>query len=275
MNESFSVLMSTYAGERAEHLEAALRSLEEQLVQPAEVVLVVDGPVPEELEDVLRRAREFVQLEIIRLPTRGGLASALNAGLPFCTTDWVARMDSDDICVPERFYVQFQMIAGDPSLDLIAAWHAEFDADPQLTTSVKSAPAHHDAIARRLRWRNVLSHPTVVVRRAVLEAVGGYSDVTLLEDWDLYLRLLRHGARFAVAQAPLVHVRVSGHAERRGGLRYALREFAFRARCLRRGDIGLLEFLVLSLGYGCWRLLPARGRRLLYPLVRTRAEVAP
>ncbi len=269
----FSVLMATYAGERPEWLEAALRSVVDQTLPPKEIVLVLDGPVGPEHDEVLRRTEDEVPLTLVRLPKRSGLAAALNAGIPACQSDWIARMDSDDISLPTRFQRQAELLAADPRLGLVAAWHAEFEDEAKtMPLRVKTTPAEHQVIARRLRWRNVLSHPTIVVRRSALAAVGGYRDARLLEDWDLYLRLLRSGVRFGAVQEPLVRVRTAAHAHRRGGLRHLASDLQFRRECLRRGDICFFEFAALTVAYSGWRLMPSSARTLLYPLARRRGN---
>jgi glycosyltransferase involved in cell wall biosynthesis len=267
----FSVLMATHEGESAANLSAALHSVFDQTSPPEDVVLVLDGPVGDEQEHVINALSQQAAcpLHLVRLPARSGLAHALNAGLPSCRSEYIARMDSDDVSVPTRFETQSRVLKEHYHIDVLASWHAEFVDDPERPIRTKQAPEPHEEIVRILRWRNVLSHPTIVVRRSALEAVGGYHPMGLLEDWDLYLRLARHGAVFQVVPEALVKVRISQHAERRGGFGYFRDDFRFRYICLRRGDIGIFGFVLTVAVYGCWRLMPARGRRMLYPLWRT------
>lgn len=268
----FSVLLSTYARERPEHLDQALRSIAEQTLPPAEMVVVLDGAVePAQLEVVDRVGSSFPWLPLrqVALPENRGLAAALNAGLEACTQPWIARMDSDDIAVPERFEVQWRALQADPVIDVLGAWHVEFESDPELTERLKTTPASHDVIARTLVWRCPISHPTIVVRASLLKAVGGYRSVPYLEDYDLYMRLLGRGARFAAVQSPLVRVRAThDQYRRRGGLAHLRAEWRFRWDCLRRGDLSIGQFVATTSAYTVFRLLPARLRAESYRLVR-------
>lgn len=269
----FSVLMSTYAGERAAHLAAALDSLDAQTLPAAEVVLVLDGPVDGEQEHVIAAfaARHRSPVHVVRSPRAQGLPGALNLGLGAVTQPWVARMDSDDVCAAERFAVQAAALAADPGIDLLASWHDEFADDPGRVERVKRTPPDHEAIVRAMRWRGIISHPSIVVRRAMLEAVGGYRDVRFLEDHDLYWRMVTAGARLGCVQRSLVSVRTAhGQIGRRGGWRYVRSEWRYRYDCWRRGNLSLPVFLASASAYTVFRLVPVPVRRALYRFVRAR-----
>src|SRR5215204_4995354 len=129
---SISVLMSTYAKEKASNLEAALESLWTQTELPDEVVLVLDGPVGAEQEEVVARfaARGGLpELVVVSLEANQGLAKALNAGLERCRGTYVARMDSDDLCQPDRLAVQVGYAQRHPDMDVICSWSDEFFDD--------------------------------------------------------------------------------------------------------------------------------------------------
>lgn len=268
-----TVLMSTYAGEVPDHLDQALASLFGQRTPPEQCVLVVDGPVPDALEAVLARweaAASRIDLVLIRLPENRGLAEALRAGMQKCGCQYVMRMDADDIMAPDRVARQWDALSRDPSVDVLASWHAEFEDAPDRVLRFKRTPERHEEIARALRWRCVISHPTIVFRKIAVERVGGYrAKYGFLEDHDLYMRLLKDGARFAAVQEPLVKVRVSrAQLARRGGARYVANEWRFRYDCLRQGLLTPLEFLMGSCIYTAFRMLPVSLKPLAYRVVR-------
>ncbi len=158
----FSVLMTTYAGERAEFLEAALLSIIDQTLVAAQIVLVVDGPIDAAQHAVLDRGAEqataagsqFIQVDRAQC---GGLAIALNHGLRHCSEPWIARMDSDDHAPPHRLAMQWEFLAAHPDIDVLAGYQMEFSAHPAQVDRVKTIPERHDDIARVLRWRNPIS----------------------------------------------------------------------------------------------------------------------
>jgi glycosyltransferase involved in cell wall biosynthesis len=268
-----SVLMSTYAGEIAENLDQSLQSIARQTVLPDQVVLVVDGPIDARQQEVIRGYAQdhgFPQMTVVTLPSSQGLAGAMNQGLRYCKSDYIMRMDSDDICAQDRLELQLDFVKSRPETDIVSSWSEEFFGDgarPQL----KVSPVGHDAIVRALRWRNVLVHPTVLVRAETLRAVGGYrGQFQKLEDYDLFVRLTLHGAKFHVIPKVLVRVRSSiGQRSRRGGLGHALSELRFRAACLGAGFINLREFLLITLLYLTFRLASPAARRRLYALARS------
>ena len=108
--KEFSVLISVYAREQSDYLRSALHSVFEQTVPPTEVVLVEDGPLTTELEAVITDfCEKYNTLKIVKLAKNMGLGNALNIGLSACTYDLVARMDSDDLSLPNRFEAQLKV----------------------------------------------------------------------------------------------------------------------------------------------------------------------
>ena len=259
-----SVLISTYASERDAHLRASLQSLIEQSTPPDQIVLVVDGPVPAAQERVIEefadntRALDFI---VLRLPKNVGLAAAMNEGLSVCSGEWTMRMDSDDICLPDRLRLQLSYALSHPEVDVVSSWSEEFYPDD--TTQIKVSPVQHEHIVAALRWRNVLVHPTILIRTSVLRAVGGYrSKYKFLEDYDLFVRLALAGYRFHVVPKTLLRFRVTAEQKaRREGMRYMLYELAFRYDCLRRGFLPAHQFVITASLYAMFRLISGPLRR--------------
>lgn len=270
-----SVLISTHAGERPDRLQAALVSIASQTLPPREIVLVCDGFVgPQQervIKDVATRYAEIVW-RIVRLVANVGLGPALNAGLAECRQPYVARMDSDDIAVDDRLAEQLTFLSSHPEVDLLAGWHAEFRDGPDQVLRIKTTPEGHAEIVRKLIWRNVISHPTIMLRRRSLLDLGGYRSIPYLEDYDLYMRLIARGGRLHALQRPLVKVRTnSDQHRRRGGVAYLKSELRFRRDCYRRGNLSFIEFAASVGGYAIFRLMPASIRSASYRLVRVGA----
>ena len=266
-----SVLMATYKAETASNLATALGSIEGQTVLPDQLVLVVDGPVGADQEDVIAAlvARGTIPTTLVRLPRNRGLADAMNTGLTRCLGEFVLRMDSDDICKDDRIEHQIAYAETHPDIDVIASWSEEFfeDGAPSQT---KVTPTVHEGIVRALRWRNVVHHPTLLIRKKALTAVSGYrSDYGFLEDYDLFVRLVLSGARFHAIPKVLVRIRSSdAQRGRRGGFRYLLNDLRFRVECLRTGFLTFRQFIAVTLMYSVFRLVSGTMRRRLYGLAR-------
>ena len=268
--------MSCYRGDNPAFLRLALDSIQNQSLRPRQLVLVVDGPIPRESDAEIERFVENAEdlpVDVLRLPESRRLSGALNAGLPLCNFPWVARMDSDDICNFDRFKTQAGFLRDEPSVDLLASWHAEFFGSPENVLRYKYCAARHEGIARWLPWRNVVSHPTIVVRKSALEEIGGFrTDTGLFEDYDLFLRLLRAGKRFACLPKPLLRFRVSAdHKKRRGGWGYAWLGIRLRLRWWREGLIGIGPALLGSIGLACFAVAPISAKEYLYRTVFRRS----
>ena len=106
--------MSVYQKENPEYLRAAVESVLGQTVPPEEVVLVCDGPLTEALDGVIAEyARQEIAFRVVRLPENGGLGKALNEGLKYCSCEWIARMDTDDLSTPDRCEKQLKFLEED------------------------------------------------------------------------------------------------------------------------------------------------------------------
>ena len=172
-----NVLMSTHKGETGHNLAEALESLYAQTLPPDRIVLVLDGFVGQDQHDVIAfygTDGRGPDLTIVALPSNSGLAHALNAGLAYCDGEFVMRMDSDDICMPDRLALQLAYIKEHPDTDIISSWASEF-AVGEPTEKMKVSPTEHDALAMALRWRNVIAHSAILIRASTLSRVGGYS----------------------------------------------------------------------------------------------------
>ena len=106
----YSVLLSIYYKEKPQYLKEALNSVFKQTVQSQEIVLVKDGPLTDELDEIINNyVSQYPNLKVISLPQNQGLGKALNEGLKHCRYDIVARMDTDDISKPDRFEKQIKI----------------------------------------------------------------------------------------------------------------------------------------------------------------------
>ena len=265
----FSLLMSVYGGDRAEFLRRAFTSsVDEQVRPPDEVVLVEDGPLPRELADCLEElcAASPVPVVRVRLTENGGLAKALEAGLAACAHEVVARMDADDVSLPDRFALQLpQMEAG---ADLVGTALLEIGAHEGDVVGQRTPPTSTAVIARTARLHDPFNHPTVVYRKSAVAAAGGYEHLPLMEDYWLFARMIARGARVANSPQALVLYRVgAGAYSRRGGRQLLRAELALQTRFLRSGFVTPAEYVRNVAVRGAYRLVPAAVRRPAYRLI--------
>jgi glycosyltransferase involved in cell wall biosynthesis len=199
-----SVVLPVYAGADAEHLRLALASVIDQTAPPTEILVVEDGPLRAEQLVVLDGVEAgTVPLRRVRLETNAGVAAAVQAGVEAAASPWIARLDADDIALPHRFDAQLDAISAG-GYDVLGAAMTEFEGDPGNVVGVRRLPEEHADIATFLKRANPVNHPTVVFRRDLALAVGGYRPLRHLEDYDLWARMLVGGARFHNLPEPLL-----------------------------------------------------------------------
>jgi glycosyltransferase involved in cell wall biosynthesis len=266
VTSDFSLLLPVYARDDPAQLVRAFRSaVDEQTLRPTEALIVRDGPIPEALAAVLDElvATSPVPARVLPLERNVGLADALTAGLEVCAYDVVARMDADDVAVPERFAKQLALL--DTGFDLVGAGLYEFEDDESVTIGVRTPPTGEEHIKRYARFHDPFNHPTVVYRRAAVQAAGGYVPVGLMEDYWLFARMLASGARAENIPEPLVKYRVgAGAYRRRGGLAQLRAELRLQRLMRRAGITTPLQMLRNVVIRGGYRLVPEGLRKIAY-----------
>ncbi len=264
----FSVLMSVYDREQPAYLDASLDSLTRSIEPITELVLVEDGPLNKGLRDVIDRYRSRLNIVSVRLPVNGGLPAALNAGLQVCAHSFVARFDSDDLNVPERFGRQLDFLATHPEVGVLGSAIEEFDAVTGAMLGARSLPTSHANLRSFAKLRSPMNHPSVMFRKEVVSRAGGYPDITYFEDYALWVQCIVDGSHLANLDEPLVKMRSGiGQMERRRGWIYVRGEFRFATTFRRAGFFSSFDALLFLLVRVPPRLLPAKLLLNLYAKV--------
>lgn len=271
---SLSVIIPIYSQDSASQFAEALDSVLGQTRVPDEIVIVGDGPVPAELEATVQSLKFKVQSqsqplpngkgnwpEIVYLPQEknGGLGEAMRIAVEMAKGDYIARMDADDICLPDRFEKQLKCFENDADLGVIGGQIADFDGDLQHVTGRRVVPCRHESIVRFMKSRNGMNHVTVMMRKSDLLKAGNYQSLSWFEDYHLWVRMIMSGSRLMNLPDTLVMVRAGkGQIDRRGGWNYF------------RHEVRLFKYMY-SIGFiSCWRFLLNCGERccvrLLMPL---------
>ena len=262
----FSLLMSVYGQEKPQYLKEAIASAMDQTLPPEELILVGDGPLPARLSAAVSElCRKYPAISYVPLAKNVGLGRALAIGFKHCSYDLVARMDTDDICLPHRFAHQMAYLAEHPECAVLGAWIEEFETARPGEGRIKKMPMTAEEILSYGRFRNPINHMTVVFRRERVEAAGGYRHDPLLEDYDLWLRMLAAGDRFYNLPEVLVRMRVEDSTyKRRGGLTYFLHYLQLRRRERELGLLSGLSYVKAVLITALITLVPKTLRKLVY-----------
>lgn len=217
----FSVSICVYGKDNPAHFQDAVNSILDQTVKPSEVVLVVDGLVPQELDSVIKNFESNPVFYVIRLPQNMGHGVARRTGLDNCKYDLVALMDADDLCVPNRFELQLQEFEKNSDIDIVGGNITEFVDKPENIVGKRIVPESDSQIKVYLKKRCPMNQMTVMFKKASIQKVGGYIDWYCDEDYYLWNRMVLANMTFKNIPDFLVNVRVGKDMyKRRGSWKY-------------------------------------------------------
>jgi glycosyltransferase involved in cell wall biosynthesis len=248
-------------------LPAATDSLLAQTEPGWELVAVDDGSTDGSRAGLEGYARRDPRIRVVTAARRG-LAAALQAGLSAARAPLIARMDADDVCLPERLARQRWYLDGHPGVDLVAC-RVRFGGDPARAAGYArhvewaNRLTTHEAIALARFVESPLAHPSVMFRRAVVERLGGYREGDFPEDYELWLRWLEGGARMAKLEDTLLVWNDRPDRLSRRDPRYAAEAFfRVKAEYLARWLAGANAHHPRVVVWGAGRVTRRRARQL-------------
>ena len=258
----FSVSMCVYGGDNARFFKEALESVFNQTRMPDEVVLVVDGPVGQDIDDVIFEYESCFGMKVYRLAENMGHGNARRLGFSKCSYDYVAICDADDVNDLTRFEKQLEEFEKNPALSAISSSCYHFVDDVSNPINEEKLPLFDADIKRFLKTRCPLCQPSVMLKKEEVEKAGGYLDWYHCEDYYLWVRMHMNGAVFANLEEPLVNMRMSqSQMKRRGGLKYFLSMKKLYGFMLKNNVIGIGTYLFnLTSRFIVQILLPANVR---------------
>ncbi len=222
--DKFSVAISVYKNDSPEYFDVALASITtEQTVKPNEIVLVVDGPVPDGINSVIAKYEALYpdMFQVVRLEKNGGLGNALRLAVEKANYELIARMDSDDIALPTRFEQQLICFAQEPKLDIVGGDITEFIGEANNIVGKRVVPQKDADVKAYMQTRCAMNHVTVMYKKSAVLKVGNYIDWFWNEDYYLWIRMQQEDCYFANTGTVLVNVRSGADMyQRRGGKRY-------------------------------------------------------
>jgi glycosyltransferase involved in cell wall biosynthesis len=183
----------------AETLTEAISSILEQTCREFEFIIVDDGST-DATPDILSRVRDR-RVQIVRLDKNLGIVRALQIGIAASSGDFVARMDADDLSLPNRLAIQRSYLEERPGRGLVGT---SFALSESAARSTAGSPLGHAAARLQLHFGNVIAHSSAVFSRKLYDIVGGYrQEAWPAEDYDLWLRMSKE-AEIGVLARPLI-----------------------------------------------------------------------
>jgi glycosyltransferase involved in cell wall biosynthesis len=271
--DKFSVLLSIYHKEKVHYFEQCMGSIwNEQSVKPDQIVLVLDGPLPEGLNNAIENWKSLLGDVLLTIPLHKniGLGGALKIGLKECQYDLVARMDTDDVSTPERFKKQIEFLKSNDDIDVVGTFIKEIDEFNNVVKDVVVYPKEQKDLFIFFQKRDPIAHPTAMFRKSYFEKAGTYSSELLLaEDTLLWYKGFLNHCNFANIDYIGLHFRrESAFYKRRGGFKKSYRLFLFRYFEINKNlNFGLIADIYAFL-YFLMGISPSFIKKIVYNFFR-------
>lgn len=272
--EKYSVLMSVYAKAKPKELATSIQSMLDQTYKPNEFVLVWDGPVGNDLKEVVSAFSQDNpgMFTIVQLPENHGLAYALNVGINASRNELLARMDSDDYSMPDRCEKQVKAFENDKELMLLGTNIGFFEDNPFCELPIKrSYPTDLETIKKILRRNDPFSHPTVMYRKEAVLSCGGYDpELRRRQDYDLFSRMVvNKGYKAANLPDKLLLFRADDdYALRNKNRESCNNRILIQKRIYKRGDCGFVDYMYVLIAMNISKAIPNKLYKVIYRIIK-------
>ena len=263
-----TVLMGVYYKDNPLWLEQSIESIINQTLPPDEYIILEDGKLTEELENVLHKYEGKNGIKIVRFEENRGLGPVLADGVCMASNGLIARMDADDVSDRGRFALQVKAFEDNPKLSIVGGAVREFlGEDINYVISNRNMPETNEDIYKYAHKRNPFAHPTVMFKKEAILKAGNYRKCELFEDYDLWVRVIKDKENecYNVPQV-LVNMRVNDDFyKRRGGLKYIKNIIKFKYRLYKEEHFySFFDFVFSAFGHAIVALVPSKLKRFIY-----------
>lgn len=267
---TYSALLSIYKNDSFSTVRSCIDSLFAQNGNGFdEIIVVLEGEVDDKIIQLLseydRKILKTFHLCDVKGPLNYGLPSCLNYGIHVSESEYIVRIDSDDIAVPNRLEEIRSYAASNPDISLFGAHVQEFNEDMSVPGKLRKVPLTKDDIFRYGGWRNPFNGPAVVFKRKVAIQIGGYPQIASNEDYCFWALFMKLG--YNVGNIDSVHVHMRAGEEiiaRRRGKRYSKGEVDSIKFLYAIGWFSFTKFLFSVITRRAIRLLPLFVLKRIY-----------
>ena len=212
-----TVIMSTYK-EDERLLRESIESILNQTYKDFEYIIILDYPDNDVHKSVIEEyALKDDRIHFYINEKNMGLTDSLNRGLSLCHGEYIARMDADDISLPDRLERQMKYLEKN-HYDLIGGITEMINENGSLLYSIKSVPTDPKKINKALRYSQCIAHPTWLGKKEVFEKNAGYRHMPLCEDYDFTLRAVLNGFVISNLNEPVLKYRMTSNSISRSNL---------------------------------------------------------
>lgn len=204
-----TVLMCTYK-EKEEHLRKAIESILDQTIKNFEFLIVIDNPKNLEHRRIVEAyATSDDRINVFINKKNIGLPQSLNKGLLLAKGDLIARMDADDIAIPERLEREFEFLTQNPSYKVISVNKVIIDENDKEISRGSELPSDFSLTREAMMYTNIVLHPGCMFYKNFILKLGGYREINAAEDYDLWLRVISSGNQIGFVDENLMKYRMS------------------------------------------------------------------
>lgn len=263
---NISVLMSVYKKEKAKYLKESIDSVLNQTLFPDQIVIIKDGKLTKQLDDVLNQFKSKYPniIEIYEIKESCGLGLALNLGINKCRNDYIARMDSDDCSLPNRFELQAKIFEENPNLDILGGYIEEYDEELNEFISIRKVPTSMQSIKKYIKTQSPFNHTTVMYKKDAVIRTGGYNNVKL-EDYDLWARMLINNCLMQNIDQVLCKARTGKSLyKRRSGIKQVKKVLEIEKKLLQYKIIGIHTYIMNVILRSILAFLPINIKKIVY-----------
>lgn len=267
--EKFTLLIAIYINDNVENFDLALKSIVFNTVVPDEILITVDGPVTDEMNQLISSFAQRLPnvIRVIRQGSNKGRGYTAALGVRNARHELIAKMDADDISNLQRFEKQLPLIQKNNNLDVVGGQISEFDDELEITTR-RIVPITHEKIIEFSRMRSPINQPTVIFRKSSVLQTGNYSNLTVMEDYDLWMRMIENKMLFQNIDEDLVYMRAPKNMyQRRGGVQYFKTYKIFRKNLLKRHLISYKDYYKSVIAMSMTALMPTTFRKKVYSIL--------
>lgn len=263
------VLLPVYKKDKVNYLQQAVDSILQQTYQNIIVYIGVDGPIGKELQTCLSGYQQLESVKVYYFPENRGLAALLNDLLKSCLDDdikYIARMDADDISLPDRIEKQIHYLWINSHVDVVGGAIEEIDERSVKNGKRVQYPLRHEDCRKFFRYRDPLAHPAVMFRKSFFDKVVGYrNEYRKNQDTMLWYDGFRNGCIFANIEDTVLHFRVTDdfYKNRRNGWKRAKKMLADRFMINKGLDYDISAYLFSCMMF-IMTLTPAFIKKFLY-----------
>ena len=268
-------MMSIYKKELPDRLELSIDSMINQTAKAKQIVLVKDGLLTEELETVISFYEKTYPevVTVVGYEENRGLAYALNYGLKYCSSELVARMDSDDYSLPERCERQLAAFAADKDLVLVGTMTKNFMSSiSDVSETTKFRPTTYESIKKYIRREDPFAHPSVMYKKTVVLSCGGYDPMLRRrQDYDLFSKMINRGYKAINLPDVLLLFRADkNYVDRNRNKESCASRIVVQRNIYSRGECSFFDLMYVWVGMKLAYILPSSLYSILYNIVKIR-----